>query len=486
MGLTPRSPNLLTLDNVSVRLGDTVVLDSLSWSFREGESWVLLGPNGAGKSTLLGLVRQQKPYFQGHIERAEAWQDASRLTLVSFDQQRTLVAREERKDRWEDYSGKEQHGLTAREFMDPQQRHASRLEALSEQLRFSALLDRPLRWFSNGEMRKTLLLRALLNDPALLILDEPFDGLDADSTLWLRQALSTLIQGGLPILLVTHRTSEIAPEFTHVLALQRGHVFAQGPRGQVLQPETLEALYAPASQTPSPAPASPKRAGSPSGTSPVLIRNLRISYEEREVFRKLCWEVKAGENWKIVGPNGSGKSTLIRIVTGDHPLAYANEVHLFGRRRGSGESIWDIKRRIGLVSPEFQLQFRQPIDGLRVVLSGFFDSIGLYQAPSPSQREQARDWISRLHLEDLASRDFTKLSYGQQRLLLLARAMVKNPELLVLDEPCQGLDPLHRREMLARIDRIGLETPTQVLYVTHSPEDELRCVDQVLTLPELL
>jgi molybdate transport system ATP-binding protein len=201
MGLTPHSPNLLTLDNVSVRLGDTVVLDSLSWSFREGESWVLLGPNGAGKSTLLGLVRQQKPYFQGHIERAEAWQDASRLTLVSFDQQRTLVAREERKDRWEDYSGKEQHGLTAREFMDPQQRHASRLEALSEQLQFSALLDRPLRWFSNGEVRKTLLLRALLNDPALLILDEPFDGLDADSTLWLRQALSTLIQGGLPILL---------------------------------------------------------------------------------------------------------------------------------------------------------------------------------------------------------------------------------------------------------------------------------------------
>jgi molybdate transport system ATP-binding protein len=153
---------------------------------------------------------------------------------------------------------------------------------------------------------------------------------------------------------------------------------------------------------------------------------------------------------------------------------------VFGSPRGEGESIWELKQKIGTITAELQVGYRQPISALKVVLSGFFDSIGLYRPASVEQKAIAGKWLQTLNLEYLAENDFLKLSYGQQRMILIARAMVKSPSLLILDEPCQGLDPHNRNQILKVIDLIGSGTPTQILYVTHSPEDLLHCLDYEL------
>ena len=486
--MPPVPPPLLDLHEVSVRLGSTLVLDTLTWRWEHGQSWVLLGPNGAGKSTLIGVLKQQKPYFHGRIRRAPEWQQVERLALVSFDQQRRLVEREEKKDRWEEYSGREQEVLTARKLLDPEERQQQQLQRWARALHFETLLDHSVRSFSNGEMRKLLLLRALLTHPALLILDEPFDGLDTDAIQWLKQSLSTIIQSGVPVLLVTHRVTELVPEITHALCLKDGRIIHQGPRKDVLHPEFLQQLYAPATQVPEsppePPPASAEATSTKDAPPLIQIRNLHLRYGEQVLFQQFSWTVRAHEHWQLVGPNGSGKSTLVKLICGDHPQGYASDLTLFGRRRGSGESIWDLKQKIGLVSPELQVGYRQSVAGRQVILSGFFDSIGLYRKPSDAQQAEVDFWIQQLGLEALAPADFSRLSYGQQRLLLLARAMVKRPPLLILDEPCQGLDPFHREHLLNLINTIGNQKATTLLYVTHLPEDALSCIHHTLRLPE--
>jgi len=366
----------------------------------------------------------------------------------------------------------------------------------AEQLGIAAILEKPLRHFSNGETRKTIIAKALLANPRLLILDEPFDGLDSASSKWLSQSISGLIQSGLAIWLVSHRFEELVPEIKHVLCLKSGKIFAQGLRSEVLNAEIMEGLYSEddGAKTlqintesseekferliPQNAPESTATNKKP--PSIIQMRNVNVRYGENVVLENFNWSVNQGENWKIVGPNGAGKSTLLSLISGDNLQAYANQIYLFGKRRGTGESVWDIKQRIGLVSPEFQVRYREAISVLKVVLSGFFDTIGFYQAASESQKRTALNWLNFLEINELAEQDYTRLSYGQQRLILIARAMVKSPPLLILDEPCQGLDSTNRNRVLELIDHIGLNSATQILYVTHSATDQLNCLSHEL------
>jgi molybdate transport system ATP-binding protein len=186
-----------------------------------------------------------------------------------------------------------------------------------------------------------------------------------------------------------------------------------------------------------------------------------------------------------VGPNGAGKTLMLSLIAADNPQAYSNEIYLFGKRRGSGESIWDIKRRIGMVSSEFQVRYRKHMSAFEVVLSGFFDSVGLYRRSSPAQREIAREWMATLRLNDMAERSFDQLSYGEQRMVLLARCMVKSPLLLILDEPCQGLDSANRKTILDLIDFVGKNNQSHILYVTHHMNEIPSCITHTLRFDKL-
>ena len=346
-------------------------------------------------------------------------------------------------------------------------------------LGIEGLLDRPIRFLSTGEIRRILIARAILRSRGMLLLDEPFEGLDREGRDLLAASIDLLLASGVRVMLATHRMENLLPAFTHLIGLKGGRVFCQGPRDQMLTKESMERLYdldtgGPENNTTT-GHAVSIDAGS-DGSVVIEINNAGVYYRGVSVFENLNWKVRKGENWSITGPNGSGKSTLLQMVTGDHPQAYANEIYLFGRRRGSGESIWDIKQRLGAVSSEFQVNYRKPIRAFDVVLSGYFDSVGLYCKADTRQVETAQTWLERLGLCHLKEKRYDLLSFGERRMILLARAVVKTPEILVLDEPCQGLDPANRKRILALVDLIGRQPHTQVLYVSHHPKEMPACI----------
>uniref|UniRef100_UPI0028ACE036 molybdate ABC transporter ATP-binding protein ModF n=1 Tax=Atlantibacter sp. TaxID=1903473 RepID=UPI0028ACE036 len=214
----------------------------------------------------------------------------------------------------------------------------------------------------------------------------------------------------------------------------------------------------------------------------IVLRDGVVSYNDRPILNRLSWTVNPGEHWQIVGPNGAGKSTLLSLITGDHPQGYSNDLTLFGRRRGSGETIWDIKKHIGYVSSSLHLDYRVSTTVRNVILSGYFDSIGIYQAVSDRQRKLTRQWLDILGISDKgADAPFQSLSWGQQRLALIARALVKHPTLLILDEPLQGLDPLNRQLVRRFVDVLIGEGTTQLLFVSHHAEDAPDCITHRLT-----
>ena len=210
-----------------------------------------------------------------------------------------------------------------------------------------------------------------------------------------------------------------------------------------------------------------------------------MNYAGTVVLRDIDWTVNRGERWALAGPNGSGKSTLLSLVHADNPQVYSNEIYLFGRRRGSGESIWDVKRRIGYISPEMHLYFNGGSATVtEIVARGLMDTVGFFSRLSPWHIERARRWVELLHMEDIAERRFNTLSTGEQRLTLLARTFVKNPELLILDEPLHGLDFARKRAVRAIINSLTTRDNTTLIYVTHRLDELPECVTRTKTLAQ--
>jgi molybdate transport system ATP-binding protein len=474
---------LLDLERVTVRLWNRLIFPGTSWQIREGQQWAVLGPNASGKTALARAIYGELPCSAGRIHRYVGRNGYDGIGFVSFELHRRLMARDAGKDLSRFASGDVYRLTTAGETIQeglsaPDPLHFKRV---TELFGIDELLDRPLRFLSNGETRKTLIARALMRKPDLLILDEPFDGLDSASRERLETVLRDLIHSGLHLVLITHRRDEIVPEISHVLCVKDCRVLSQGEKQEVLTLETLEALYGP-EHPDEEAHESPPADSIHESETLIEFRNVSVRYGETLALRSLDWIMRRGENWAVLGPNGSGKTTLISLIYADNLQAYANDIRLFGKKRGSGESIWEIKQRIGHVSPHLQAGYRLDLRVFDVVVSGFFDSVGLYRRPTGEQQTAAAEWIERLGIADLRDRIFSQLSYGERRLVIIVRALVKNPQLLALDEPCQGLDPANRRQVLTMIDRIGFDTPTQILYVTHRTDEMPGCITNVLRL----
>ena len=486
MAKTVAAP-LIELNGVSLRVGDRLFFRNTHWAIRSGEHWAMLGPNGSGKTLLANALTGGVPIVGGNFQIPDGI-----VAQVSFEQQKIIAGDSPAAARW--FSLEQDDALRVAEFLSPasvaernpfevlprgsptaDRLFMSHQQRLVKSLGIAGLLLQPLPSLSNGEMRKVLLARALLRRPQLLILDDPFTGLDAQFRSHLKKILELLIRRQtVQLLLIATHPDELPQGITHLLQVDRCRIVTQGRFSRRRVREGFQPVEVIRSRR---LPVHRRVTGS---TELVRLTDVTVGYGKRKILVNLNWVVRRGASWALLGPNGSGKSTLLSLIIGDNPQAYANDVRVFGQRRGDGESVWNLKRRIGWVSPELHLHFPEAQSCLETVASGFADTNGCYRSPTLRQRKIARRWLAALGLSDCAARSFGSVSAGLQRMTLLARALVKSPELLVLDEPCQGLDAAHRARFVQTV--AALLRHTTVIYVTHRREEIPKGIHNVLRL----
>ena len=342
------------------------------------------------------------------------------------------------------------------------------------------MLDKPIITLSSGEMRKFQLTKILLTKPRIVIMDNPFIGLDASTRTQLDELLTELSHmEGLQIILVLSMLDQVPAFITHVLPMigskalpkiTREAYLRHYEQSDRLHREKEEVVYNELQQKIKALPVHDS-AASMFNDEIVRLHQVSIRYEERTILKALDWTVRRGEKWALSGDNGSGKSTLLSLVCADNPQSYACDISLFGRKRGTGESIWDLKKHIGYVSPEMHRAYLKNLPSVEIVASGLHDTIGLYVKPKPEQFAICRWWMDIFGVGHLMDRPFLRLSSGEQRLVLLARAFVKDPELLILDEPLHGLDTYNRRRVKRIIEAFCHRPDKTMIMVTHYAEE---------------
>lgn len=476
--------HLFTLSAVSLVYRALPALRDITWQASRGQQWACLGPNGAGKTSLARVLSGQATHFSGELD-CSAYLERCGVAYVCFEQAQMLCARDKKLDDSEFRPDARDPGTTVRQVIlgstaEPAQESTSFLN-WCQRLDMTHILDRGLRFISTGEMRKALLVKALLSQPALLILDSPLDGLDHASQTQMHAIIDELLGSGLNVLLLCRAIEDIPQGITHILVLNQGQAEACGPRDDILSDQAvLELMNPPATalaELPEP---EPRSYVLPEDGPLIEMHNVNVSYGELRVLRDVHWVFDRGAHCNLAGPNGCGKTTLLSLITGDNHKAYGQDITLFGIKRGSGESVWDIKQKYGQLDTQLHLNFARNMKVLEVVVSGFFDTIGLFDNWGDAQRDRAEHWLAALGLAHYARESFDALSFGLQRMVLLARAMVKSPIILLLDEPTLGLDGHHRRLILRAVDHIAAHSDTQIIFVSHSAGDTPDCITQFL------
>lgn len=345
------------------------------------------------------------------------------------------------------------------------------------------LLDKYIILLSSGELRKFQLTKVLLSNPRVLIMDNPFIGLDAETRDQLKVLLKTLSEeNALQILLVLSKEDDIPEFITHVVEVRNMNVMPKLTKKEYLDQRPPFPTHVLSKEKEQAIINLPYNDNNYHTAEIVKMNKVSIRYGKRTILKELDWTVKNGEHWALSGQNGAGKSTLLSLVCADNPQSYACDIELFGNPRGSGESIWDIKKHIGYVSPEMHRAYQRDIPAIKIVASGLKDSVGLYVKPDEHEFEICRWWMNIFGLKGLEERTFLKMSSGEQRLVLLARAFVKDPELLILDEPLHGLDISNRRLVKDVIETFCKRKNKTMIIVTHYKEELPNCITNSLYL----
>lgn len=497
---------LLSFDNVTLRFPEKILWENLSFQIYPNEHWAVVGPSGSGKTTLLHAIAGKHHVINGEINYHffddfvahhkiddPLYSFRRQVAMVSFHHDfRTRANTSDFFYQQRYQSAYADEAVSVQEYLanvaaEEQAYHLPEkftMEWVIEQLHLQPLLNRSLIKLSSGETRRLLIGAALLRQPRLLLLDNPFAGLDADTRKFFHQLIHDISHRNISFIMVT-TPEEIPNNFTHVLALGEKEEYHVGSREEFIkwQPEKGE----------KPQPIIDRRLIDKLGQhnvqcykfqTAVRLENVSVQYDHRTILKNINWEIKKGEKWALLGPNGAGKTTLLSLLNGDNPQAYANDISLFDHKRGSGESIWDIKQKIGFMSSEMHQYLHSNQTCLSVVISGFFDILGVERKATEWQRKVSIGWMQALGIADLQESLFKHISAGKQRLLLLARALVKNPPLLILDEPCQGLDHQQRNQFLSVIEELCHTDEKTLIYVSHYDKEIPTCVTKVLKLEE--
>ncbi|MHA2714661.1 molybdate ABC transporter ATP-binding protein ModF [Vibrio owensii] len=454
---------------------NTSTLSIDDWQVDTGQSWGIFSSEGDIGSMLGDLLCGEIKPESGQLNI-----EGCQIAQVSLSEQQRLLELEIEKDDT-DFLDRIDQGSSVYQLIFEVCQDEAFTQTLIEDLDLSHLTESGFRVLSTGETRRVMLARALAAKPDLVLLDNPFTGLDIAHRASLATYLQTLSQS-VQMLITFSRESDM-PDWIERIALFNGGkldstmdkqswdkhpIIAQIKSQSEKQSEEMMTLIR-------------QHQHSTHFDNPIFeLKNGKVEYTEKIIFTDLNWRIDKGQHWQVKGPNGCGKSTLLGLIFGDHPQCYSNDIHIFGKKRGTGETIWEIKQHIGMVSSALHLQYRVNCSALEVILSGFYDSIGLYSQPSKKEINVAKEWLTILHMEQYEKTSFKQLEYGQQRLLLIARAIVKQPTLLILDEPYQGLDYLGRVLVKNTLELIAKENLSQLLYVSHYQEDGLDSIQNYL------
>ena len=458
----------------------------INFSLEAGEHLAIIGSNGGGKSELINTLIGKYPLLMNNVE----YDFSPRTSTMAFDNIRYMAFRDTYGDTAEGSYYYQQRWNsqdadiypTVAELM-PEGGAPEMRSKLYTLFGIEELLPKTSILLSSGEMRKFHLTKALLGNPRVLILDNPFIGLDANTRSQLRHLLENLTnESDLQLILVLSKAEDIPNFITHVLLIEDMVCGAKLTIGEYREKQPFHPSHVLDEKKRKMLLELPIRTDDIEAERIVDLHNVSIQYGSRTILQSLDWTVHNGERWALSGENGAGKSTLLSLVCADNPQSYACDITLFDRRRGTGESIWEIKKHIGYVSPEMHRAYLKNLPAIDIVASGLHDSVGLYRRTKPEQLEVCEWWMKIFGIAHLLDRDFLTLSSGEQRLCLLARAFVKDPQLLILDEPLHGLDTHNGQMVKDIIDTFCLRPNKTLIMVSHYEEELPSCITHRLHL----
>jgi molybdate transport system ATP-binding protein len=470
---------VIILKNVSAQQYGKVVLNDISLVLQQGQHLAIIGESGSGKTSLAKAIAG-KLFTKGNIEVTYTDDTTLQAMTVLIEQNEAFKNLSNVSDFYyqQRYNSCDaEDALTAEQELERANLLNEEANTLLNQLNLTHRKQTPLIQLSNGEQKKLQLIKALLQHPQVLILDKVFTGLDVDSRKELHHIINQYAASGTTIILITDER-ELPACITHIAELYQGKLVQLTSRKDFLakhpenndhknNPKLTASLFTPLTEK---------------FEWIVKMNNVTIKYGDKTVLYNINWKVKQGERWLVKGHNGAGKSTLLSLITADNPQAYSQDIYLFDKRRGSGESIWDIKKSIGFVSPELHRYFDFGATVHHVIASGLFDTMGLFKRLNTVQEQSVNEWTRLFELEDESNKPLYLLPAGKQRRALLARALIKNPPLLVLDEPCQGLDEYQTKQFLHLIDEICSHSKTTLLFVSHYDTEIPICITNKLEL----
>ena len=574
---------LISINNCRIENSKETLIRNINWTYESGQAWLVIGPNGGGKAEFLNaLANEAGIRFVGNEKNEgdrplnqSTWKAGDRplnqskssyfssfeksVEIVSLEKAAKIIEEERINDESDYVEGGIDHGRSGRIFisqsLDNSIKKNSSLPEFAKSLEkdpsiklcgIEKILDRGLKYMSTGEIRRTLLARALISGKKLLILSDPFAGLDKESRTILLEFFNSITERQIKkpennsfphIILAMERWNEIPENISHVMEFSNKEIsfcgckeeylkkLNQSDNNHLIEKKELKDSFYEIIQTTSKGENSEgtvlSKSSTPEGTvlsksstsegtdlsksstsegtvlsqsegtdlsasSKILVemKNVNVGWGDNRVLKNINWKLLEGNHWLIRGPNGSGKTTFLELITGDNQQVYSNEIYMFGKKRGSGESIWDIKKNLGIVSYRMHVEYRM-LGGTflqNVIISGLRDSIGLYGKASDLEISTAKKWLALAKLQERADENFGNLSYGEQRAVLILRAVVKSPKILILDEPCHGLDENYRFKILELLELIAEQKTTTLLHVTHDPSEMLKCEKHILEL----